>query len=181
MMDMLSAGGMPVMCEGEYPSQPGGNRHVQATPATGGARPQVPQQWLAAAEGKACKLDSQLLFNLPASHEYRVIFMQRELEEVLAAYAATEPRRGEDNNEPPEMLRRHFEQHLRRVDHWLNGPRLIAYQYCPYDETIAQPLVTARRVTAFLGLRLNTDAMAAAAYRAMPRRAVDIDPAPRVC
>src|SRR5713101_3371282 len=39
--------------------------------------------WLPATRGKAFKMVSQLLYDLPTSEQYRIIFMERDLEEVL--------------------------------------------------------------------------------------------------
>ena len=41
--------------------------------------------WLPETRGKVVKMVSQLLFDLPASERYRVIFMQRDLDEMLAS------------------------------------------------------------------------------------------------
>ena len=39
--------------------------------------------WLPSTRGKAFKMISQLLYDLPASERYRILFMQRDLGEVL--------------------------------------------------------------------------------------------------
>src|SRR5438067_12425110 len=39
--------------------------------------------WLPQARGKAFKMVSQLLYDLPGGETYRIIFMQRNLDEVL--------------------------------------------------------------------------------------------------
>ena len=41
--------------------------------------------WLPETRGKVVKMVSQLLFDLPAGERYRVIFMQRDLDEMLAS------------------------------------------------------------------------------------------------
>src|SRR5438045_2458230 len=39
--------------------------------------------WLPATRGKAFKMVSQLLYHLPPSERYRVLFMERDLDEML--------------------------------------------------------------------------------------------------
>src|ERR1700757_2956947 len=41
--------------------------------------------WLPATRGKAFKMVSQLLYDLPAGERYRVVFMERDLDEVLVS------------------------------------------------------------------------------------------------
>src|SRR5215208_2690100 len=41
--------------------------------------------WLHETRGKAFKMISQLLYDLPPTERYRVIFMQRDLDELLAS------------------------------------------------------------------------------------------------
>ncbi|MGO9469165.1 MAG: hypothetical protein ACLQVF_33985 [Isosphaeraceae bacterium] len=41
--------------------------------------------WLPATRGKAFKMVSQLLYELPPTEEYRVIFMERDLDEMLVS------------------------------------------------------------------------------------------------
>src|SRR5579863_8288172 len=83
MMQMLAAGGMPVLSDGERQpdsDNPRGYFEWELIKL-------LPQQpgCIAEAEGKAVKIISQLLFALPPGREYRVIFMQRPLAEVFAS------------------------------------------------------------------------------------------------
>src|SRR5436309_9885827 len=41
--------------------------------------------WLPSTRGRAFKMVSQLLYDLPPSEQYAVIFMERDLDEVLAS------------------------------------------------------------------------------------------------
>ena len=83
MMQMLAAGGVPILSDGE--------RRADADNPRGYLEweriKQLPKNpaLIAEAEGKAVKVISQLLLSLPPGHEYRVIFMQRPLPEVMAS------------------------------------------------------------------------------------------------
>jgi hypothetical protein len=71
---------------------------------------------IAEAEGKAVKVISQLLLSLPANHEYRVIFMQRPLHEVMASQDEMLRRRGTfDPSGDNSVVSRAFVDHLYQV------------------------------------------------------------------
>ena len=120
MMQMLDAGGMPVLSDGERGADVDNPRgyleweRIKQLPKNPGC--------IAEAEGKAVKVISQLLLSLPAQHEYRVIFMQRPLPEVMASQDEMLRRRGNfDPSEDNSVVARAFQEHLSDVYGWLNG------------------------------------------------------------
>ena len=92
MMQMLAAGGMPILSDGERRADVDNPRGYLEWERI----KQLPKDpaCIAEAEGKAVKVISQLLLSLPAQHEYRVIFMQRPLPEVMASQDEMLRRRG---------------------------------------------------------------------------------------
>src|SRR5437879_6348754 len=83
MMQMLVAGGMSALSDDDRrpdPDNPRGYLEWERIK-------QLPNDpaCIAEAEGKVIKVISRLLLSLPAGHEYRIIFMQRPLPEVLAS------------------------------------------------------------------------------------------------
>src|SRR3954453_3930250 len=70
--------------------------------------------WLPEARGKAFKMVSQLLYDLPATERYRVIFMQRDLDEVLVSQEKMLERLGRPAA-PREPMARAFLAHLARL------------------------------------------------------------------
>lgn len=157
MLRMLEAGNMPVLEENDAADQT--PSPWTASGPRSGSQAAINPHWLAAAEGKACRIAPSLLFNLPASHEYRIIFMSRPLDAILASFRDTLPG-PEDRKPPPEVVRYHWERLLRRVRRLVEGPRQLAAHICDYDEMLASPLLVSRQVAGFVGLRLNTRAMA---------------------
>ena len=120
MMQMLAAGGMPILSDGERRADVDNPRgyleweRIKQLPKDPGC--------IAEAEGKAVKVISQLLLSLPAQHEYRVIFMQRPLPEVMASQDEMLRRRGNfDPGEDNSVVARAFQDHLSDVYGWLNG------------------------------------------------------------
>ena len=69
-------------------------------------------EWLQEARGKAIKIISYLLKELPDDHNYKVLFMRRDLREVLASQAKMLERRGESNDSDDERMIELYENDL---------------------------------------------------------------------
>src|SRR5690242_7444054 len=83
MMRMLEHGGIPVLTDRVRTADddnPNGYYEFEAVKQT-----RKDPSWLAGREGKAVKMVYRLLYDLPADRNYRVLFMRRKLEEVLAS------------------------------------------------------------------------------------------------
>ena len=110
---------------------------------------------------------SALLRHLPPGHMYRVIFMQRDIEEVLDSQSAML-----GAAEPPgarERLRAAFGRHLQWVGRELDARPDMEVLRCGFEDALRDPLATAQSVSRFLGLALDTAAMAAAVSPGHPR------------
>lgn len=118
--------------------------------------------WVADAQGKTVKVISQLLRHLPPDQEYRVIFMRRNMDEILASQKKMLMNRGEDPNRvSDEELTRLFEKHLAHVMQWLEGQPNVKTLYIHYSDVLSDPRSPAHQINAFLGGQLNESAMAA--------------------
>ena len=92
MMQMLEAGGIEILSDGERQADddnPKGYYELEAVKKT-----KDDASWVETATGKAVKMISQLMLDLPLDREYRVIFMRRDLQEILASQAKMLARRG---------------------------------------------------------------------------------------
>jgi hypothetical protein len=118
--------------------------------------------WLKNARGKAIKIISFLLKDLPETNNYKVIFMRRDLPEVLASQQKMLDRRGEKNEIEDEKMLEIWKDHLWRVDYLLKHSDHLDYLEIPYKDVVADPLTEARRMKAFLGLPLDPEQMAGA-------------------
>jgi len=120
MMQMLNAGGLPVLSDGERQADtdnPKGYLEWERIK-------QLPKDpsLIAEAEGKVVKVISQLLLSLPSDHEYRVVFMQRPLPEVLKPQEEMLRRRGNaDSSTSTSAIEEVFQRHLIEVNKWLAG------------------------------------------------------------
>src|SRR5439155_8297178 len=110
---------------------------------------------IAEAEGKAVKVISQLLLSLPAGHEYRVIFMQRPLPEVMASQDEMLQRRGTfDPGDDNSVVTRAFQDHLSDVYGWLNGKAHVKASRVQYHSVLREPKGTAESIAKFLEVPL---------------------------
>jgi hypothetical protein len=158
MMQMLVAGGMPALSDGERQADTDNPRgyleweRIKQLPNDPGC--------IAEAEGKVVKVISRLLLSLPAGHEYRVIFMQRPLAEVIASQDQMLRRRGTyKKGADPAVISGAFEKHLREVYAWLGSKTNVKTLRLPYHEVLSQPREIAKRVAEFLQVGLDVDAM----------------------
>ena len=117
--------------------------------------------WLPEARGKAVKMVSQLLYDLPTGEKYRIIFMERDLDEVLASQEKMLERLGR-TAAPREAMRQSFIVHLDRLHEWLRQRPNIEVLRVRYHDLLERPGGEAERVRAFLGGEADVDRMAGA-------------------
>ena len=162
-MKMLQAGGLPLVTDGQRRADEDNPKgYFEYEPVKNLAR-DPDKSWLAAARGKGVKIISTLLRELPADHNYRVVFMRRDLGEILASQAKMLERRGEESGAEDEQMREVFENDLWRASYLLkNGPQ---FRVLPlhYTEVLADPRRQAERLAEFVGAELDVDKMAAVA------------------
>ena len=107
---------------------------------------------------------SSLIQWLPEGHDYQVIFMQRDLDEVILSQNKMLVDRGSQPDEAQNDRIRHlYQAHLEDTLRLLNGRRSVSTLVIDYSETLARPIDAARQVDRFLQARLDVNRMAAAA------------------
>ena len=159
MMKMLEAGGIEPMTDHQrQPDEdnPGGYYELEQV-----KKVEEDPAWLAQADGKAVKVISRLLRDLPAGYRYKVVFMQRNLDEVLVSQRQMLLRRGRgEDRVRDEDMRRIFLDHLGEVGTWLARQDHFHVLHVKYDEVLADPRGQSQRVNEFLGGVLDAGSMA---------------------
>jgi LPS sulfotransferase NodH len=118
--------------------------------------------WLPMVGNKAVKVISALLQHLPPEYEYRVIFMQRELSEVLASQRRMLENRDEDPDAvSDEQMAQLFVRHLQQVDAWLAAQSNIQRLDVNYNQLLRDPFPLLAQVNTLLGGKLDVEKMAA--------------------
>lgn len=168
-MRMLEAGGLPILVDSRRAadvSNPNGYyelERVKGLDKPGG------QSWLAEARGRAVKVISFLLTYLPEEYDYQVIFMRRDLDEIVASQNKMLETRGEAKGVADERLKQLYAEHLQQVDRFLSRRPCFASLDVEYARVLAAPSDEAARVNTFLGGSLDTARMAAVADPALYR------------
>jgi hypothetical protein len=157
MMQMLAAGGMPILSDGERGADVDNPRGYLEWERI----KQLPRDpaCIAEAEDKAVKVISFLLPSLPAGHEYRVIFMQRPMREILASQEVMMRHRGTAKAGADTSVAAPFEKILRSANTWLDSKAYVKTLRLPYHEVLRDAETIARKVAQFLGVSLNVEAM----------------------
>ena len=160
MMQMLVAGGLEPMTDQIREANvdnPKGYYELEAVKKT-----KDDASWLAEAGGKVVKMIYRLVYDLPGEREFRVVFMRRDVTEVLASQAKMLARRGEDGAKiPPEKMATLFEGELAKFDAWIDEQDNFSILRIDYAAAVKDPLAQAERVSSFLGGDLDAVAMAA--------------------
>jgi len=116
--------------------------------------------WLDNCKGKAVKMVSELLYYLPSDRKYKIVFMRRNLAEMLASQRAMLQRLGREGAKKTdkEMVGL-FERHLEKQRKWLSEQNNIKVLYLDYNDIVANPRINAQRISHFFENRLDVDRM----------------------
>lgn len=117
--------------------------------------------WLDDANGKVVKIISALLPYLPESHTFRIVFMERDINEILISQKKMLVRRGEDTNKiDDQKLSLLFNEHLQETNSWLHeNSHHINCLKVSYNHLLSNDTSIISSINDFLGGKLNTNAM----------------------
>ncbi len=116
--------------------------------------------WLHQARGKALKVISYLLMHLPPDHRYKVVFMNRHPDEVIASQNKMLQNRGESLGQDDEEMKEHFIDHLARVRVWMRRQKHFEVLEVTYSQILSSPEPEAEKIVRFLGSELDVESMA---------------------
>lgn len=154
MMQMLSAGGADPLVDGvrkDDENNPKGYFEYEKT-----KRLHKTNDWLHEAEGKVIKVVAPLLKFLPPDFRYKIVFMTRDLDEVLASQ---DKMIGKKAPGPQTGIRASFERELKQLDQRLKNEPGMEVIKVPYADVIDNPRGEAEKINAFLGNNLDVDKM----------------------
>ncbi|MEY2537034.1 MAG: hypothetical protein QOG67_774 [Verrucomicrobiota bacterium] len=168
MMQMLKAGGIEVMTDNERVADednPDGYFEWEEIKRVG-ENPDL----LASARDKTIKVISALIPALPPTNQYRVIFMDRPIAEVVASQRKMiDRRRMRGANLPPAKLAATLERHRSSILRGMKSSPNFEVLEVSYPELVNEPAPWAEKIDAFLGGDLDTEAMAACVKPAFHR------------
>lgn len=169
MMKMLEAGGLQVLTDNIRTADednPKGYYEFEAVKEL-----ESNKEWLKDARGKVVKIISQLLKQLPPDYHYKIVFMRRKMEEILASQRQMLIRRGEPTDAiSDDKMAKIFQAHLLQVESWLAKQPNMDVLYVHYTEALEQPLPVIDKINQFLGGKLDTKKMAAVVDKSLHRQ-----------
>ncbi|MBM4088640.1 MAG: sulfotransferase [Planctomycetes bacterium] len=156
MMQMLVAGGVQVVADGvRGPDADNPRGYFELEMAK---RIRSDTSWLPQMRGKAFKLVSQLLYQLPRTERYRIIFMQRNLNEVLISQEIMLRHRNAPVP-PRDQIKAAYTEHLKALFTWMSTQANMLVLTVNYNDLLDRSLVTAEQISVFLAGRAAVQAM----------------------
>jgi hypothetical protein len=163
MMQILQAGGIPVLTDGQRAADednPEGYwewEKIKTLPKDPGILKQ--------AEGKAVKVISALLPALPRAHRYKLIFMTRPADQVVASQFAMLERQGQSPQHEAAHLAKIQKEHSAKLRKAFQTIDRLAWIEVSYPDLVADPAATIAKVADFLGDRFDNTPRVAAVVR----------------
>jgi hypothetical protein len=157
-MKMLEAGGLSIVTDGVRSADEDNPKGYYEDERVKNLHLDQDRTWLRQCRGKALKVISHLIKTLPPDNNYKVLFMERNLKEILASQSKMLARRGETSETPDERMMELLQQDLAAARFFLRRAHfdLLDLQY---KEVLDHPREQARRIAVFLGRPLDVEAM----------------------
>jgi hypothetical protein len=116
--------------------------------------------WLKNAPGKVVKMVYRLLYDLPAGYEYRVIFMQRDMAEVLASQKKMLDRSQKSAAEvSDEQMAALYQSDLQKFFHWIARQPHFKMLIVNHRDMLNHTREQCEKISHFLGGRLDVENM----------------------
>lgn len=101
---------------------------------------EIDKEWLPMAKGKAVKIISMLLQHLPSNYSYKVIFVHRHMEEILASQQQMLINRNKPADDKSQAgMTDLFRKHLYTIESWLAKQPNFDVLYLQYHEVLSNP------------------------------------------
>ncbi len=158
MMKMLEAGGLEVVIDNLREADddnPKGYYEDQRF-----KRLKEDNAWVGEAAGKVLKVIYNFLPNLPSQFHYKVVFVRREIAEVLASQKKMLERRGTKDAVSDEQMAAFFRKHLEKIEKWVAEQPNFDVLYVHYREVLKDARGHAEKINRFLGGGMDVEKMA---------------------
>ena len=160
MMKILAEGGLTIVTDairGADDDNPNGYFELEVVKSL----PQGNITWLQGAGGKVVKVIASLLEYLPSDFTYKVLFMERDLNEILASQQKMLINRNEVSSLENSEMELQFKNHLSAVKAWLVRQANIEVLYVNFNTLMTEPEPVCERISEFIGIPLKMDQMLA--------------------
>lgn len=155
MMKMLEAGGVPIMTDSVRTADVDNPKGYYEYERVKDLEKETDKSYVREGRGKALKVISWLLKDLPDDNRYRIVFMRRDLGEVIASQNKMLQHRGEVDNSDDRMMVDAYMNHLASVRILARKRSNFEMLEVRYDTAVKDPAAAARLVNGFLGRKLD--------------------------
>ena len=169
MMRMLDGGGMAIMTDQLRTADLDNPKGYYEYERVKELEKETDKSYLKEGRGKALKVISWLLKDLPDDNRYRIVFMRRDLSEVIASQNKMLKHRGEVDNSDDKMMIDAYMNHLASVRILSRKRDNFEMLEVRYDQTVADPAAAAKAVNVFLGGKLDEGKMCEAVDKELYR------------
>ena len=157
-MKMLEAGGLGVVTDGLRTADADNPKGYYEDERVKDLYQPRDKTWLRESRGKVIKIISFLLKSLPDDNNYKVLFMHRNLREIVASQNKMLVRRGEKNDTPDDRAVALLEEQVRDARFFLRRPQFEVLELS-YREMLDSPRPLALRMAEFVGEALDVEKM----------------------
>jgi hypothetical protein len=160
MMKMLEAGGAPIMTDAVRTADIDNPKGYYEYERVKDLEKETDKSYIREGRGKALKVISWLLKDLPAGNDYKILFMRRDLNEVIASQNKMLKHRNEADASDDAMMADAYMNHLASVRILSRKRDDFEMIEIRYDTAVKDAKTAAQQVNAFLGGKLNEASMA---------------------
>ena len=160
MMRILAEGGLPVVTdELRRADSDNPNGYFEFETVRQMAEGHV--TWLENARGKAVKIISALLEYLPSNYSYKIIYLERDLHEVLASQHKMLENRNEKPTAGDAEIMLQSQQHISAMKPWLVRQPNMEVMFVNYNTLMKNPEQFCEQISEFIELPLDQNRMRA--------------------
>lgn len=150
MMQLLNAGGVELLTDDiRTPDDNNPKGYYEYMPVKSLAKD---ASWIPLANGKAIKVIAQLLKFLPETYTYKIIFMKRDITEIIASQMKM---LNKPNGAYPIALAETFKKELINSENWIKTQPNIQVIYSDYAELIKSPDSEIDKICRFINIDIN--------------------------
>jgi hypothetical protein len=168
MMQMISNGGLNPLVDGKREadiSNPKGYFEYEPVMSIN-----KDNTWLHLAQNKVVKIVGPLLNHLDPKYRYKVIFMTRDLHEIIKSQRVMS---GKDADVLPIKLYNSYINFLEKVGEWKEDEPGVEIIYVDYKDVLENPDESIDKINKFIGKKLDTKAMKSCIDKSLHRNKVE--------
>ncbi|MFO8109069.1 MAG: NAD-dependent epimerase/dehydratase family protein [Thermoplasmata archaeon] len=117
-------------------------------------------KWIEEARGKVVKILGELIKHLPRGYNYKIIFMERDIDEIMESQEKMLKHRGKDSSDvSKEEFKQIFRDYVKILKNHINSHQDMEVIYVSYNDIMSLPRSVIESISVFLDGSLDVDEM----------------------